>query len=508
MINHKLSDKLLIVFFLFLSIFPFGLGCICAINYYLNYHYFKIEFLIIFLIYIVILLLIFKKQIIIKISKIEIISIIVLLTIITRWLVMILINTQPTSDFQNAFISAGNHINGPYKDLYSARFPYWGFFILTLSLIFKIFGYSLIIMKIFNLCIAGATVIGIYLLSKEIINSEKFSLIAALIYVFLPADIFYKNLPTGEHIFTMLLPYTCIIFLKAIKLKNNKFNKNIFLLLFTGLLLGLMDMYKPVAIILFISFSITIFYLKIIPNNISNNNYRHKNIIKLIFIFILIISYWTTKEAGYLILQYETNYPPNKYGFISTLRVGLDPKINGRFDKSIAIHIKDLMTENNENYNLVNSLLNIEIKDIIFSNNINTYINLFKYKFYHVWSTEWAFYNWPTQKQIDNNLTMYDPIKLGNYVKPWNDSYLIFMLYFSAIGALYCSIYHRNEASLSIGLFIFGFSLLLLFTEVQQRYRSVLFSSIPIFMALGVYATSQIISKLYSKYLLKIKIIE
>src|SRR5690606_917 len=107
------------------------------------------------------------------------------------------------------------------------------------------------------------------------------------------------------------------------------------------------------------------------------------------------------------------------------------------------------------------------------------------------WASDAPFYYWATAKQIDNGLTSFDVNKLGVLVKPFSDAYHIYLLVFSTIGALYCSFFRKNDRPLSIGLFIFGFATLLLLTEVQSRYRSVLFSSIPFFTAYGIYACGQ-----------------
>jgi hypothetical protein len=358
------------------------------------------------------------------------------------------------------------------------------------------FGSAIAQIKSFNLILSAFTVAGIFLLGKKLSSSMKIAVFAALVYAFWPADIMYKNLPTGEHVFAMLFPYACLFFLSGIDLINSDLTKGGAYILLAGLVLGLLDLYKPVGIVLLIAFLIAIFLLRYSANdNLQKTPGIRGSLLRMALIIGLVIPYWAVKEIGYLLIQHEALARTNKYGFASTLRVGLDPNLQGRYSREIQAHIEDLMIEHHEDYPLVNKLLFQETVEIIRQHAASEYLKLLSTKFCWAWCSDRVFYSWATRKQIDSSSTSFIPSRFRVFANTWIDAYYMFLLIFSVAGALYCAIWRRNDLALPIGLFIFGYSVLLLLSEVQPRYRSLLFSSLPMFAAYGIYAASQLVSR-------------
>ena len=482
---NSISNILETSILLCLSILPFGLATLCSAVHFVNYGKYGLSSVVVLLSFLIVSFLILRACSC-KLDTKSIIVILFFITICIRFSSLLFFNTKPTSDFMRAVNGAMEFATGPTESLYSARFPYWGFYRITLGFIFRLFHSTLRTAKIANVIFSGVTAVGIFLLGNKLLNSKKFGVLSAFIYICNPANILYINLTTGEHIFVMLFPFVCILFLTIFENLKDRTAIKYILSMLAGIILGLMDMYKPVAIIVLISFIITLFISEILSSHSSLDTGKHKIIVIATIIISMLLSYQVTKNICYSIVEYKSTYQPNQYGYGWTLRIGLDRELNGRVNKPIQDYMYNLYAESNENYKLVNSYLIHESLNLIKGKSLLALLDFFKDKFYYTWSSNEEFYFWATAEQVENGLINYDADRLGLFVKPLSDSYYIFSLFLSSIGTLSIIKREKSRGILTIGLFILGFTLLLSFTEVQQRYRSVLASSMPFFAAYGV----------------------
>ena len=488
---NNIKENIKRIIFIAIGIIPFGWGAVVAFTNYINYYHFKVIFLVLILFYVWIFLIILRIKSFKAFSEITAIAFLFLATLLIRYVWMLFLNVQPSSDFLTVFQLASKYMNGPFQNIYSARNLHWGFYSISIGELFKIFGNSLNTIKASNLVIAGLTSVGIYFLGKKISGSRRFGFLATLIYALWPADIFYKNLPTGEHIFSMLLPYVIILFIYTLDHRTGNLRKIAFLSILLGSLLGLMDLYKPISIVLIIAFGIAIIFWA--PSMKKEANPKKDKILikKLILFIFLVLAYLISKEFYYSIIKNKTGFQPNRNFYVWSLRIGMDFQYEGKWNEGISNYMIDLYDANPNNDKLVNKILLNETKEIIASNKSQLF-GFMVNKFNNVWKSDYDFSYWASLKQVDNGLTAYDPAKLMTYLLPFSDSYLIFMLLFSFIGTLYCAVTQRSVPLITIGLFIIGFTILLFFSEVQQRYRSVLVSSIPFFATYGIYAINRI----------------
>ena len=243
--------------FILLALLPFALGGLSAIHFFATYGRHKLISIATYALFFIMLLLLHRTASS-KMSEPALLLAIFSITILIRAFSQVFFNTQPISDYMDAVKVAMRFMDGPSPDLETARFPYWGFYRVTLTYLFRLFGSSIANIKIMNLLLSGLTAISIYLLGKIMTGSRKFGFLAASIYMADLADILYINLPTGEHIFTMLFPIVCIVFLALFDHPDRKTAVQVSFGIFLGVLIGLMDMYKPVGIILLIAMLITL----------------------------------------------------------------------------------------------------------------------------------------------------------------------------------------------------------------------------------------------------------
>ena len=489
---HSLKKKTVQIIFFLLALLPFAFGAAAAIDHFGSYGRYRTFSIILFFAFFLFLILISSEKIR-GLSNEVIIVLLSVLTVLVRQLSVIFFNTLPVSDYGDVINSAIDLMRGPVRSLYSARFPYWGFYSITLSRLFRIFGGSIGTAKTINVITAGLTAVGIYLAGKQIFGSKKYGFLVALIFVFSPSSTLYVNLPSGEHIFVMLLPVVVLLYPTIFKHPEIKIYKKSIISILTGMLLGLMDMYKPVAVILLIGFilSFLLYETDLIKRTSSGKNHKRQILFNGLFIVILIIGFISTKAACFSIIEHQFGYPPNKFGLGWTLRIGLDMEKGGRVNTPIQSYMNNLYRDYDEDYQYVNSLLIQESLELVKGKTPDEVSGFLRDKFVYMWGTNEGFYDWIAYNQVETGLMAYDADRLGLLVKPLADSFLIISSILSAIGAIYCMFNKREKGTLSIGLFILGFTLMLFVSEVQQRYRSVLESSIPFFTVYGLIAVKK-----------------
>lgn len=475
--------------FLLLAVLPFLLGTLAAGSYFSAYGRYKLISLATWALFFGLLALMLRYCTC-KMSEALILISLFAGAVLVRALSQAFFNTQPISDYMDAINEATAFLGGPMRSLETARFPYWGFYRITLTTLFHIFKPTVETVKSFNLLLSGLTAVCIYLLGKKMTGARKFGALAALIYVIDPANLLYINMPTAEHIFVLLFPIAILVFLALFEHIERKKIIRITMALGLGIVIGLMDIYKPMVPVLLIAMGITLALTEWLGKKpVTEKDKRKKQIVMhTLLIAVMLISYVSTKQLCFAAIEHYALIPPNRHGIGWTLRVGLNMENMGRVSAPLAYTMSTMYFESGENYKAVKTALIEEalaqIKDVP----VPALAAFVRDKFTFTWQSNQDFYNWATNTQIETGLMGYDGERLRLLGDPLNDSFLVSSLLLSAIGAGYCAVKRKDKGTLMVGLFILGFSLLLLVVEIQQRYRSVLASAIPFFASYGLYA--------------------
>lgn len=155
--------------------------------------------------------------------------------VVLRLAAAIFIPCKPVSDFKTMFDVASMAAKGDYmgfaKDSYLYRFPHLTFYCVTVSMLFRIFGTNVFVVKIANVFMSSLSIFLIYLAGKEMFG-KKGGLFAALLYALFPASILYIPIMATENfaIPFFILSLYCLI--KAYKSENIK--KTLVFSLFCG----------------------------------------------------------------------------------------------------------------------------------------------------------------------------------------------------------------------------------------------------------------------------------
>lgn len=188
---------------------------------------------------------------------------ILILAFILRMLWLLNVNSMPNSDFRTIYNCAGDLLNGDtsmfYGTSYIARFPHLTIMVLYMAAMRWLFPINnIVVMKGANLILGVVTVYLIYLIIKELFNNEKYSLYGALGATIFPPLVTYTAVFCTENIAIPFYLSSIYVFLLALKKKRNTP-----LLIMCGILLSLGNLFRMVAVIVLIAYSL---YLTLYSN--------------------------------------------------------------------------------------------------------------------------------------------------------------------------------------------------------------------------------------------------
>lgn len=219
-----------------------------------------------------------------------IITIILIVAFLIRFLWFDKINAIPISDFKQMFTSAEDFSNGAtymFKNYsYFARFPHMSITVLYFSLIMKVFSAPLIAIRFINVIFSMLNVILIFFISEEIFQSKKKSIWILLISSIYPTMIIYNNVYCSENMAMPLLLLSVLMFFKG--MNPNIKNKLLFFSI-SGLSLSAMHLFRPLGYVMIIAYIMYIFiYLK---EKIKLKIIKSSLIIVMFIIPYVIVSY-------------------------------------------------------------------------------------------------------------------------------------------------------------------------------------------------------------------------
>lgn len=220
-------------------------------------------------------------------------KVVIALGMIVSILWILLVDTQPFSDFKYYYDLAVDIANGlPWGDTYTSV----GYSI-VLGGIFKVFGASILKAKIFNVILTfTANICFLSVLNNINIKDKKKKVIFTL-FVFMPNNIFYNSILGTEILFTTIMLSITAIYFGEIKYKY----------VIIGFLVGLNTMVKP----FFIVFSFAIFLLELISKKQLITSL--KNALIILFMCIMVISPWIYRNSK---LMGQFTYVSNNGGIV------------------------------------------------------------------------------------------------------------------------------------------------------------------------------------------------
>ena len=254
-------------------------------------------------------------------------SLIVLLNLAMRLPFIFFINTQPVSDFANINNDAILIAQG------AAPINFYATTHVTATVIYswlyRIFGIDLVVIKLFHTVLYGLAAIFIYLAGRRVFESRLWAAMTALLLLGWPSLIPYSTVFTPEHLF--ILAECALLFLAAAFFNEQQTHRSetskisqrreMLWLVAIGLLIGISGLFRPFGELVLIAFVLTLLL------------YIRKKSLRQIAVsmFCLCIPFWV---VSYIPTAIINSYP---YGPLTNVRpcnllVGMSFEFAGQYN--------------------------------------------------------------------------------------------------------------------------------------------------------------------------------
>ena len=195
--------------------------------------------------------------------------------------------TIPGSDFHQYDLLAQRLANGQgYVDEFGEPSAFyaigWPFF---LSIVYRIFGYSLIAAQLVNALMAAGSVALVFVISRYLLN-DRFALLAALLVAINPTLVLYSSTHGTESLFIFQLLLISWLLMRSIK------SPTAFGLILIGILTGLAVLVRPVAICVPLGTFVAYYFMN--RHDIRNSL---KKAIIIVGVSIVIVAPWVVRNS-------------------------------------------------------------------------------------------------------------------------------------------------------------------------------------------------------------------
>jgi hypothetical protein len=410
------------------------------------------------------------------INKTTFFLLLIVLTVLPRLIWVIFVGTVPASDFGHMHdfgVNASKGIFTEYPSFYTF-FPFKFGYGFILGAIYKIFGVSVLAVKLFNVLLSVCLAWILYWIGK-MVYGERAGRITSVLFSLWPAQIMYCSVEASEHVFIVFFILGLGLFIKYHKGIMNV--HTYFWLFMTGLILSVSQIVRPIATILFPVFILYLF-LFFKTNYELKKSFFHK--IKI----ILLIS------TGFVIGMAAINFPLQKLTGVQVWRSSSSVNLleGTNYKSSGMFNVEDfsILDEYKYDYDKIKEEAGRRAIERIKSNPVQ-FLKLTYTKFGIQWADENYGYYWSTYKVEKNKITnaiISEPKAFAAIAQ----FYYIIILISAIIGCLFIRKKCKYETIMFI-LIIGGIFVAYTFFEVQPRYH---FPAVPLFMLIAGYGIDRL----------------
>lgn len=336
---------------------------------------------------------------------------------------------------------------------------------LVLGGIYKIFPPSFTTAKLCMVVLSGLTIWFIYKSGRKIYNS-RVGLVAALSFAIIPALILYTGVLSGEHVAVFLIAAIIFLYSKLHEIKHNKAHYLIGYLLMGGLI-GLIDWFRPVGIILLISIFITdLIYVQ-----------KRELLITFAALAGLFVGSLFITNLAVRISErvFQVDVLPASQRLGHYILVGLNPETAGTINGE-DYEIANITYEKfgDDHWSAQRYLIQLALERL----KGHSVFNLFRVKFDRMWANQEALFGYSLIGSDDGEMVM-----LMEYAEVFLYLLITIFVGFHAVKSI---LRRPHPAVFVMQLFILGFALLLLVVEAQNRYVIVVIPYLLLLAALGL----------------------
>lgn len=406
---------------------------------------------------------------------------ILVIGMIIRMISLYFINIEQKGDYSIYLSTASQLASGKnINNLYYGIFPHAIHYPIAISLFYRLFGVSKLIVSIVHFIFSMIEIVCIYLLLEKTII-KKYSILATFLIILNPSSILLVLFTGGESIYSSLI-FVCLLIISNIYSNNLDHNKSKYFILCVtlGLFLSAANFFRPTGIILIIAIILS----ELLMNNSFNRNIimRVCTICLTFVIGNMIFQNITTKITGF-------QTPDKSFGW--NLYVGANYDNKGTWNSEDGQLFKDIIAKKNDPS---------EIQTYFFDLSIERYKYLIKQRkvFHHfmnksfIWSKESYMPTLISECHLsstDYKLSGVDKVITLICFIYQNIIFIIMLL-----SLLICK--KQNFLYRIISLYMIGSICLFMLVETATRYKFAYYSIIPTIAIIGCFS-------FYDSYIVK-----
>lgn len=389
------------------------------------------------------------------------------LAFLLRLLWIVMVPTLPISDFHLMYVTGADVAKGNYYAFhdyaYFARFTHNTVTVLYFSLFYKLSSNPLFLIKLGNVLFQTAAVYSLYLAVKELLG-EKRAIVSAFILAIFPPFIIYTSETMSENMAMPFYIFAVYLFLAVIKGTKNKW-----FLLLCGIAVSVGNMFRMVGIVFIIAFVIySLIYKKIKEGAAAS---------VLVLAGFLLTTFLVSQTLMTVGITETHLWKPKEPSITSVLR-GTNLETGGRWNTKDA----EVPGSVNNDPEKIKEVAEAIIKERLTTTPLPRLVFHYLQKLIMQWSmgdfraTGWTLYE-------VSNTPLANSIKYISY----EISLAAQLFYLVILYRAYTAIKRRQYFNIPEFNFLYillgGFILMLLLTELQERYAFIIAWVFPILAA-------------------------
>jgi hypothetical protein len=413
-------------------------------------------------------------------TKAQFLFVLILIAIGLRLAWILYINTPPISDFMDMRNAALKAANGDFSFGHNEYFSRWVYllgFTMYEAFLTKLFGDSLMVLKLFNIVFNVGTAVVIYFAASKVFN-EFCGRIAALLYAIYVPNIIMCSVLTNQHLSTFLFALGCLLAIRG-GLSTKYY------WIWIGILFALGNMIRPLGI--FFVIGVVIFGLISILL-LTAIGERRRILVRIVG--VAAVYFIAAQTISYAFISSGlTNYPFKSQEPYWKFMVGLNQKTVGGWSQEDTDYVLQykLGTERN------NAELN-QFKQRLQDPGL---MNLLSKKFTTMWGSEDSSVMW--------SLWEINKPDLARLLTQTEKIIYTAMSVF-ALASLIALFWKNNYPTHTLFLILLiGYAAVHIIIEIQTRYRFDILPSLMIIQSFGIYFVYSFVSSLFNKQPISIK---
>lgn len=368
-------------------------------------------------------------------------------------------------------------------------FPNWALHVKLLHLLNINFGGDPLTGIMCNVAVSSLSVVLLYLIVYFATNKDVFAVIAALIFGCWPFYLYYMILLTPDFNFvflcllSLLIIVVCHRFAKPLWMKTCLYG-------LSGIVLAIAGFFKSVDKILIIALLIAA-----VLAAVACGKFDRRRVLSALLVAAVFFAAWIgTGKVVYKEIEGYVGGNVNDNVAPYFMNVGMNYETSGQWSQDVLDEYLGAIKENNYDFKTVNAEMKEKLKDRV---------EILKHNMKADPETIWDFFGSKIEKGWSNNegirfiMQTIDPKNplhdMGFYDKyyPQIQAYQVVVAFLMALGGAAALLTRERKIVLVCALMVFGFALLLLISEVQPRYKTVVFPFMSVVAAYGVYVVIQ-----------------